>query len=74
VAKTVGDVMTSLPTALDARASVPDAARAMRDGDIADVLVTQDGLLVLHRLVTLLEGGIRPWCRRPGWPRRRIRG
>jgi CBS domain-containing protein len=46
VAKTVGDVMTSQPTALDATASVPEAARAMRDGNIGDVLVTQDGLLV----------------------------
>jgi CBS domain-containing protein len=46
MAKTVGDVMTSQPTALDAGASVPDAARAMRDRDIGDVLVTQDGLLV----------------------------
>jgi hypothetical protein len=52
VAKTVGDVMTSLPTALDARASVPDAARAMRDGDIGDVLVTQDGSWsVLHHFM-----------------------
>jgi hypothetical protein len=32
MAKTVGDVMTSQPTALDAGASVPDAARVARQG------------------------------------------
>jgi CBS domain-containing protein len=46
MAETVGDVMTSQPTALDATAFVPDAARAMRDGGIGDVLVTQEGRLV----------------------------
>jgi CBS domain-containing protein len=46
MAKTVVDVMTSQPTALDAAASIPEAARAMRDGNIGDVLVTQDGRLV----------------------------
>jgi CBS domain-containing protein len=46
MAKTVEDVMTSQPTTLNATASVPDAARAMRDGNIGDVLVTQDGRLV----------------------------
>jgi CBS domain-containing protein len=46
MAKTVGDVMTPQPTTLNATASVPDAARAMRDGNIGDVLVTQDGRLV----------------------------
>lgn len=46
MARTVTDVMTSQPTALDAGESVPDAARAMRDGNIGDVLVTQGGSLV----------------------------
>jgi CBS domain-containing protein len=38
--------MTAPPAALDAADFVPDAARAMRDGNIGDVLVTQDGRLV----------------------------
>jgi CBS domain-containing protein len=46
IAKTVGDLMTAPPTALDVGDLVSDAARAMRDGNIGDVLVTQDGRLV----------------------------
>ena len=45
-AKTVADVMTSQPTAIEAARVVSDAARAMRDSDIGDVLVTEDGRLV----------------------------
>jgi CBS domain-containing protein len=45
-ARTVADVMTSQPTALEAIQVVSEAARAMRDGDIGDVLVTEEGRLV----------------------------
>jgi CBS domain-containing protein len=38
--------MTSQPTALEAIQVVSEAARAMRDGDIGDVLVTEEGRLV----------------------------
>lgn len=44
--KSVRDVMTVQPTTLDATDFVSDAARAMRDGNIGDVLVTQDGRLI----------------------------
>jgi CBS domain-containing protein len=46
MARTVRDVMTVEPTALDLGASVTDATRAMRDGNIGDVLVTEAGRLV----------------------------
>jgi CBS domain-containing protein len=45
-ATTVADVMTPQPTAIEAARGVSDAARAMRDSDIGDVLVTEDGRLV----------------------------
>jgi CBS domain-containing protein len=38
----VRDVMTPLPRALDASASVVDAAEIMRDADIGDVVVLED--------------------------------
>jgi CBS domain-containing protein len=45
-AATVADVMTEAPASLDAAEPVSRAARAMRERDIGDVLVTQDGRLV----------------------------
>lgn len=41
--KTVGDVMTSQPTQLDVNTTITEAARAMRDGDIGTVVVTNNG-------------------------------
>jgi CBS domain-containing protein len=41
VAQTVADVMTAQPTVLEAKQTVSDAARAMWDGNIGDVLVTE---------------------------------
>jgi CBS domain-containing protein len=46
VAMTVADVMTLQPTALEATQAVSEAARAMRDTNIGDVLVTEGGRLV----------------------------
>jgi CBS domain-containing protein len=46
VAMTVADVMTLQPTALEATQVVSEAARAMRDTNIGDVLVTEGGRLV----------------------------
>jgi CBS domain-containing protein len=43
---TVADVMTLQPTALEATQVVSEAARAMRDTNIGDVLVTEGGRLV----------------------------
>lgn len=45
MAQTIQDVMTPSPTVLDARAPLQEAARAMRDSDIGDVLVSKDGQL-----------------------------
>ena len=45
MAKALKDVMTPNPVILDAQASVTDAARQMRDHDVGDVLVQQDGTL-----------------------------
>jgi len=41
----VGDLMTTDPIVLDARASVAEAARCMRDENVGDVLVRKDGKL-----------------------------
>lgn len=41
--RTVGEVMTPNPVALPASATLADAARAMRDANIGDVLVLEDG-------------------------------
>ena len=46
VARTVADVMTSPAIIMEAVQVVSDAARAMRDGDIGNVLVTEEGRLV----------------------------
>ena len=43
MAQTVTDVMTPNPVTFDAGASLQDAARAMRDEDIGDVIVTDGG-------------------------------
>jgi len=43
--ETVGDVMTSEPATLEASSSVFDAARLMRDQDIGNVLVLDQGRL-----------------------------
>jgi CBS domain-containing protein len=40
---TIREVMTSHPTILPASASVLEAARAMRDSDIGDVIVAENG-------------------------------
>lgn len=42
---TVSEVMTKNPITLDAKTTVEDAARAMRDADIGDVLVMEDNHL-----------------------------
>jgi CBS domain-containing protein len=44
--RTVRDVMTLEPTTLDATRTVTEASRAMRDGNIGDILVTDEGRLV----------------------------
>jgi CBS domain-containing protein len=46
MAQTVGDLMTPQPAALEAAQVVADAARVMRDTDIGDILVTDEGRLV----------------------------
>jgi CBS domain-containing protein len=43
MAQTIGEIMTREPVTFDTTASVLDAAIAMRDQDIGDVLVTENG-------------------------------
>ena len=43
MAQSIRDVMTTHPIALPATSLVVDAARAMRDADIGDVIVIEDG-------------------------------
>jgi CBS domain-containing protein len=43
MAPTVRDVMTADPVSLEKTASVSDAARKMKDRDIGDVIVVEDG-------------------------------
>ena len=43
MAQSMRDVMTTQPVALPATSSVVDAARAMRDSDIGDVIVVENG-------------------------------
>lgn len=43
--QSIRDVMTTHPVALPATSSVIDAARAMRDSDIGNVIVVEDGLV-----------------------------
>src|SRR5262245_34515348 len=43
--QTLRDVMTLEPICLDADATVADAAKAMKKGDVGDVLVKRDGQL-----------------------------
>lgn len=43
--QSIREVMTSNPTVYPATSSIADAARAMRDTDIGDVLVERDGAL-----------------------------
>lgn len=45
MAQKVSELMTSAPVALSSGQSVADAARAMREGGIGDVLVMDDGQL-----------------------------
>jgi len=45
MAERIREVMTRNPVLLEASTSVTDAARAMRDRDIGDVLVQKDGAL-----------------------------
>jgi CBS domain-containing protein len=41
--RTVEEIMTHDPRTVDASASLVDAAREMRDGDVGDVIVTREG-------------------------------
>ena len=43
MAQSIRDVMTTHPVALQATSSLVDAARAMRDSDIGDVIVVENG-------------------------------
>jgi CBS domain-containing protein len=43
MAQTIRDVMTPNPTTVPAKATVVEAARTMREADIGDVLVTENG-------------------------------
>jgi len=52
MARTVGELMTRDPVMRQPNASVKDAARVMRDRDIGDVLVADDG----GRLVGMVTG------------------
>lgn len=68
---TARDVMTAHPVTLDAEASLVDAARAMRDADIGDVLVTRGGAalgIVTDRdlVVRGLAAGVDPVSTRLG--------
>ena len=45
MAQTVREVMMPDPLAVDARTTVESAAQVMRENDIGDVLVTEDGVL-----------------------------
>ena len=45
MAQTISELMTPNPTVYPATASLADAARAMRDTDVGDVLVERDGTL-----------------------------
>ena len=45
MAQSIREVMTPNPTVYPATTSIADAARAMRDTDIGDVLVERDGAL-----------------------------
>ncbi len=45
MAQKISEVMTGNPTVLDANATVAEAARAMRDRGIGDVVVNEDGRL-----------------------------
>ena len=44
-AQSVGDIMTRPPRTLDVTASVMDAATVMREGDVGDVVVLEEGRL-----------------------------
>jgi CBS domain-containing protein len=64
-AQTVSDVMTTMPISVSSTAPVSTAAETMRDNDIGDVLVTEDGKvagLVTDRdlVVRVLAGGMDP--------------
>jgi CBS domain-containing protein len=43
MAQSIREVMTADPRTVEASATVTDAARAMRDGDIGDVIVVENG-------------------------------
>ena len=45
MAKSIKDAMTTMPASLPASATIADAARQMRELDIGDVLVEQEGRL-----------------------------
>jgi CBS domain-containing protein len=45
MAATIGDLMTRDPITMEAEATAEDAARAMRDAGVGDVIVTDDGRL-----------------------------
>jgi CBS domain-containing protein len=41
--RTIEEIMTRDPRTVDAKATIADAARVMRDSDIGDVVVVEDG-------------------------------
>lgn len=43
MAQSIREIMTSDPRTVDASATIADAAREMRDGDVGPVIVTADG-------------------------------
>ena len=43
MAQDIASVMTADPITVDGNAALLDAARAMRDNDVGDVLVTENG-------------------------------
>ena len=45
MAQSIREIMTADPRNLDTGATVQDAAREMRDGDVGDVLLVEDGRL-----------------------------
>ena len=57
MAQKIREIMTESPVTLDAAGSVSDAARAMRQNGIGDVIVVRDGRI--HGLVTDRDLAIR---------------
>ena len=49
MARTVEEIMTRDPRTVNAVDPIIDAARVMRDADIGDVVVIEDGQITAHR-------------------------